>query len=217
MRLSRRALGFAVVGGVTAYGTRAAAQANPQTTELPTLPLSIAVATIDGTPVVDDRWVADQVRETQRLFRPHGVTLAVARRRPLVEAMARLETAEDRDALAQHLEQRVINVFVVDTLRDVDDPRLLRMGVRWRKRSDLRKDYVIVAESAMATTLCHELGHYFGNPHSFVVNNVMSYRRDDPDKVAFDDQQGRRMRSIARSHLRSGKLVRIDDLHMHKP
>jgi hypothetical protein len=205
--LSRRALGLAAFGGVAAWATRARAQ------EIPTMALSIAVATIGKKSIVSEAWLKEQVSETQRLFAPHGLSLSVLRRRVLQESRARLETGDDRDALAELIEPQVINVFVVYSLRDVDDPRLFRMGVRWRKRDNLKKDYVIIAESAMPTTLCHELGHYFGNSHSPVVNNVMSYKRDDDSKIAFDEHQGRRMRTVARSHLKNGKLVPFDQLH----
>jgi hypothetical protein len=180
--------------------------------KLPTLPLSIAVAEIDGAAVVSDEWLKRQVSEAQRLLGPHGVFVDVARRRKLPAKQAQLETAVDRDSLAEHVEKQVINVFIVKSLRDVDDPRLMRQGVRWRLRRDLSKDYIIVSARAMPTTLCHELGHYFGNGHSRVVNNIMSYRRDDPAKVAFDDRQGIKMRRTSRALLSRGRVVAIDKL-----
>ncbi len=103
----------------------------------------------------------------------------------------------------------MINAFVVESLRDVDDPKIMRMGVRWRQRRNVSKDYVIVAASALPTTLCHELGHYLGNGHSRVVNNVMSYRRDDPAAVRFDKRQGARMRAVSRQLLARRKLVPV--------
>jgi hypothetical protein len=171
------------------------------------LPLSIAVASRDGVAVVDDAWLREQVARAVQLLGEHGVHVGLARRRALAAEHAALETAADRDALAAHVEAKVINVFVVATLRDVDDPTRLRMGVRWRLRKNLRKDYVIVAASAMPTTLAHELGHYFGNGHSFVRNNVMSYLRDEGAVVRFDAEQGRRMREVARGLLARGVLV----------
>ncbi|MBW2454206.1 MAG: hypothetical protein JRI68_06840 [Deltaproteobacteria bacterium] len=184
--------------------------------KLPSLPLSIAVAEVDGVPVVTDRWLSRQVSEAQRLLEPHGVFVAQAERRKLPAHQAKLETADDRDALAEHVDKQVINVFIVKSLRDVDDPKLMRQGVRWRLRRNLRKDYVIVSAAAMPTTLCHELGHYFGNGHSFVVNNIMSYRRDDPSKVAFDDRQGIKMRRTARALLSRGRVVSVEQLAKQK-
>lgn len=197
-------------GAVLVTGSRRALAAGVEV--LPTLPLSIAVAPLNGRAVADDAWVDAQVAEAQRLMAPHGVSVALFSRRALSETRARLETADDRDALAEHVERDVINVFVVDTMRDVDDPELLRMGVRWRKRSNLSKDYVIVTSGAFASTLCHELGHFLGNGHSTVVDNVMSYKRLVPWRVNFDAHQGARMRQVARRLIAGGKVVPIDAL-----
>ncbi len=145
-------------------------------------------------------------------MQPHGVLVARWARATLGKEHARLETADDRDALHVFIEPRVINVFIVASLRDIDDQERYRMGVRWRLRRDLRKDYVIVSARAIQTVLCHELGHYFGNGHSGVVNNIMSYRRDDPDKVAFDRHQGAKMRAVARRLLRTKKVASLEAL-----
>jgi hypothetical protein len=175
------------------------------------LALNIAVAEIDGTPVVSKDWVSRQVAESQRLMKPHRLSVGLVRRRELIEELARLETAEDRDALAAHLEPRAINAFIVKRLRDVDDPDRFIRGVRWRLRRDLRKDYVIVSAIAGPLTLCHELGHFLGNGHSYVVNNVMSYKHEDHDKIRFDDRQGAKMRQVARRLLRTKKVLSVDD------
>jgi hypothetical protein len=143
---------------------------------------------------------------------PHGVSVATFRQRSIEAKHAQLETAEDRDALADLLESRVINVFIVASLRDVDDPTRLRGGVRWRLRRNVSKDYVIVAAGAFASTLAHELGHFFGNGHSQVVDNIMSYKRLDPAAVAFDEAQGARLRRVAKQLIASKKVVPIDQL-----
>ena len=80
------------------------------------------------------------------------------------------------------------------------------MGVHWRPQSDLRKHYVIIAASALPSTLAHELGHFFGNGHSKVPNNVMSYDRTGAP-VFFDAGQQRKVKTFARLFLRSKELV----------
>ena len=179
---------------------------------IPTLPLTVAVASREGRPVVGDDWVKRQVSESQRLMQPHGVMVDLFEQRTLPAEHAVLETADDRDALHSFVKPKLINVFVVASLRDIDDETRLRMGVRWRLRRDLRKDYVIVAARALDTTLCHELGHFFGNGHSQVVDNVMSYKRENPDKVAFDPRQGQKMRLVATRLLRTGKVATLESL-----
>lgn len=176
-------------------------------TAIPALPISFAVAEVDGAPVVSDVWLTQQVAEAERLLGAHAVHVEQVAQRPLPQQHTRLETAVDRDKLAARIDAKVINVFVVASLRDVDDPTKHRMGVRWRQRRNLANDYIILAASAMPTTLAHELGHYFGNGHSPVVNNIMSYQRDDPTKVAFNQRQGATMRRTARGLLRRRKLL----------
>jgi hypothetical protein len=174
-----------------------------------TLPLSIAITRpAGGEPVTTPCWVLAQVRESQRLMAPHRVRVGIAEMRA-IEGHHALETAQDRDALADLLQPKVINVFVVESLRDVDDPKLFRMGVRWRKLSDLSKDYVIVTARAMPTTLAHELGHKLGNGHSPVVDNVMSYKRQDPAKIHFDERQGAKMRQVSRQLLLSKRVAAL--------
>ncbi len=177
-----------------------------------TLPLSFAIAEEGGAPVVDDAWLAAEVTEANRLFSPQGLVVATLRTRALAGSFSALESGDDRDRLAAHREARVLNVFVVKSLRDVDDPRLLRMGVRWRLRRNLAVDYVILAASALPSTLAHELGHALGLGHSSVVDNVMSYDRRDPMSVRFDDRQGRVMRAQARAMLRTKKLASLEVL-----
>jgi hypothetical protein len=180
------------------------------------LPLSIAVAEVEGKPVVDERWLEQQVAWAQRLLAPHGLRVERFETRRLPAPLAKLETRDDRDRLAAHIAPRVINVFIVASLRDVDDPRLLRQGVRWRYLRNLKKNYVIVAAYADPTTLTHELGHFFGNGHSGVVNNIMSYKRNDRQQVFFDAAQGRRMRREARGLLGSRRVRSLVELQEHQ-
>ena len=139
---------------------------------IPPLPVSLAVAEEEGMPVRDAAWVGAQVAVAEALYSPLGIPLRVVASRTLPAALARIETRADRDALGARVEPRRVNVFVVASLRDVDDPRLYRMGVHWRSREKPARHYAIVAGDARATTLAHELGHFFGLDHTRVVDNV---------------------------------------------
>ncbi len=172
---------------------------------LPTLPLQSFVVertstTKDGPrarPVVDGAFIDEQIRQTNSIFGEFGIRFAeTAARRPLEEKWARLESRVDRDGLAESMVAEQINVFFVEALRDVDDPKLFRMGVTWRKLTNLKKKYVIVAASARPTTLAHELGHYLGNDHTYVKNNLMSYERDG-GKVTLSQAQADKSRRTA--------------------
>lgn len=181
------------------------------------VPVAIAVAQhtveVDGqatlVPVVAPGFVTAQLYEANEVFGEHRVRFVEhVGRRTLPESAAKLETRADRDALADAMQPGVANVFIVASLRDVDTPTLMRMGVCWRKLSNLAKRYVIVASSAMPTTLAHELGHFLGNGHAYVKNNLMSYDRDG-GKVFLDAAQARRSRTTAARLLATRELVRV--------
>ena len=175
------------------------------------IPLSVAVGQVDGAPVVTEEWLDEQVQHATRAFRPFGVCFAVDERRTLEPSRTVLETRADRHALGALVVAGRANVFVAASLRDVDDPALLRMGVHWRARAPRTRPshFVIVAGSAWQTTLAHELGHFFGNPHHRTPGNLMSYEGRS-DTSGFDAQQGRRIAARLRRYLRTRELTPLD-------
>lgn len=194
------------------------AWAKPSQAALPKIPLAFAVAARvvekDGkrasVPVVTRAWIDAQLEQANTIFGEHQLGFREAKQiRALDEKHCALENRADRDALASELSSGVLNVFFVESLRDVDDPKLHRMGVMWRNLRDLKKKYVIVAESARSTTLAHEIGHYLGNDHSFVKNNLMSYERDG-GKVTLNADQAARARRTAAAHFAKKELVDSD-------
>ena len=164
------------------------------------LELNVRVAeAAPGESVRDAAWLDAQVAEANRLMAPADVHFTVRLGPPLPERHARMETRADRDALAALARGRGIRVYVVASLRDVDEPDRMRQGVHWRRRANRAHRCVILSAAAGPTVLAHELGHYFGNPHTQVVDNVMSYERDDPAKMSFDAVQLGRIRRAARA------------------
>ena len=145
---------------------------------LPTLPIAPLIAgSADGAAVTAD-FIADQLATANDQFAPAGMSFAASSPVSLEAKFRELETRADRDALGGSVVAHEISVFFVASLRDVDDPKNFRMGVTWRKLTDLRVRYIVVASSARTTTMAHELGHFFGLDHSGVKNNLMSYDRD---------------------------------------
>lgn len=204
----RRAWAAAVVAAIStltvvppAEGAGKAAPDDP----IPVLPIVVSVAQVNGKPVRDDAWIDAQIAQAERLFGGAGIHLKKIKTRPLPERFAHLETRKDRDELAGELVGGVINVMIIDTLRDVDDPKLYRMGVHWRPQKDQKKHYVIVAREAWPTSMAHEIGHFFGNDHSKTVNNLMSYDRSG-DGIFLSETQGKTCRAFARIYLRSKEL-----------
>lgn len=185
--------------------------ASPAAADGVRVPLSVAIARVDGEPVVTADWLDEQLAHANRAFGPFGLCFAVDERRDLAPARTALETRADRHALGASVSTGRANVFVPLSLRDVDDPSLLRMGVHWRARAPRQRPshFVIVASSAWQTTLAHELGHFFGNPHSRTSGNLMSYDGRS-DTSGFDARQGRRIADRLRRYLRSGELRPLD-------
>lgn len=172
-----------------------------------TFPVRCSVA-LDptGKAVASEEWLNGELGAAQNLFAPFGVAFASTPGVSLDAAAAHVETRADRDGLAPHVVPHVIDVFVVDSIRDVDDPAQMRRGVHWHAPTGAH--YIILVASAPTTVLAHELGHYFGNPHRHMVDNVMSYERSG-GHVFFDADQGKRIVSRAAAYVRSGELLPV--------
>ena len=165
------------------------------------LAISIAAQT------VDDPWVHEQIAAANELFGAVGVRFRWTVETSLPDAHGELHSRTDRDVLTKRLEPRLVNVFIVRDLEDVDEPGRYRMGVTWTSRID-QKRYIVVAKSAKPTVLAHELGHLFGNQHSSVPNNLMSYSRDG-GTVFLDDRQKATLGSFAARFLGERTLVDV--------
>lgn len=160
----------------------------------------------------DRTWIDAQLAQANTLFAPADVAFEIVevRASPAGSSLASIEDRAARDALGSRVvtsragEPTRVNVFLTDRLVDVDDPPNERMGVHWRRRRTRNVHYVIVSLRAWPTTLAHELGHYFGNPHSRTPNNLMSYDRDGTTPPFFDAGQLARIRSHTRRYTRAG-------------
>lgn len=142
--------------------------------------------------------LSDRVEKANAIFAAAGVRFEVSSMGPLAEAHAHLVSREDRDALGRYIAPRAIDVFVVESLMDVDTPPLPRRGVHWRDRGRPGVRYVIITKSAGPFVFAHELGHYFGNGHSSKPGNLMSYAWLEGLAPTLDPAQLRRIRGAAR-------------------
>lgn len=169
--------------------------------------LRVAIATdAKDEPVAPSAWLAQQIAQAQDLFAPFGVAFVRQDAPPLGPDAEHLETRADRNALAARVAPHVVNVFIVGSLRDVDEPARMRRGVHWHSPTGVH--YVIVVASAPPSVLAHELGHFFGSAHSQTPDNVMSYERTGAS-VFFDEAQGQRIGARVRAYLGSGELLPI--------
>jgi hypothetical protein len=172
--------------------------------------LSFTIAKQDGAAarVVDDAWVNAQIAEANRLFQPVGTRFRWVYEKALPDANASMHTRADRDALTPLTEKTgYVDVFLVRELEDVDDPGTYRRGVCWTGRGGKR--FLIVSQIAGVSVLAHELGHFFGNPHVPVTDNIMSYSRTPGTPPFLDEVQSARIKSFTMRFLETGRLVDV--------
>jgi len=163
----------------------------------------------DASAVVTPDWVAAQLAGANRHFAPLELGFQLASVDALPAAALHVATRAERSALAVgRVRGRVIDVFVVGQLDDIDRERNTIRGVTWRTR-DGRK-FVILSADALERTLAHELGHVFGLPHSTYAISIMNKtERDDPpmEQRTFAPEELAAMRPVLRRVLRAGELV----------
>ena len=137
-------------------------------------------------------WLAAQVASANRHFARLDIGFQLAGVDTLPPGAVHIETRADRDALAtDRLGGKLIHVFIVGRLDDVDEEGQIAYGVTWHARHDDRK-YVIVSTQALERTLAHELGHFFGLPHSTYAISIMnkSAREEPPmEQRTFADEE----------------------------
>lgn len=172
-----------------------------------TFPIAITVALEAGSPACDDAWISSQIDNANGLYAPIGVRFRWTLRKEMPEAHAEMHSRGDRDALAPLVEKNVIDVFVVAALEDVDEPGRYRKGVAWTSKPT-GKRFLILSAAAPRTVLAHELGHFFGNGHTDVPDNLMSYSRTG-GQVFLDDTQIERIHLFSSRFLASGRLFDI--------
>lgn len=171
--------------------------------------IRLHVAATDAGLVASAAWIHAQLATANRQFAPLGVSFQLAGGALLPAAAAHLRTRADRSALGAHLGGPVIHVFITGQLDNVDEPTVPVHGVAWRKGA---RKYLIVSASARDLVLAHELGHFFGLPHSTYAISIMNKtRRDEPPIEArtFADEEITRMRGVLKRLLRAAVIASV--------
>ena len=158
------------------------------------------------------RFLKRQLAHANTHFAKIGVNFVAdtAKRLPPIER--HLKTRDDRNRLVRRVKRDgTIHLFIVDRLDNVDAPGEIR-GVHWRFRKNQRRRGIILARKASTWVLTHELGHFFGLPHSKYDISLMNKRRraTPVSKRTFAPEELKRMTVRRDRMLKSGMLK-------HKP
>ena len=132
------------------------------------------VVTPEG-PAQDVAWVTAQVEQAHRHFARIDTSFEVVAADAVPASDLEIDSREERDALGHDRFTRgVVHVFVVGRLADVDIAGPEIRGVHWRERADRTHRWVILSKIAGSLVLSHELGHFFGLPHSTYDISLMN-------------------------------------------
>ncbi len=165
-------------------------------------------------PAQSPEWMAAQLEHAFRLFEPADVGFQIEAVDAVEASFLHVATREQRDAIGRSRFSRgVVHVFVVGRLDDVDVAGEQIRGVHWRQRSNTDKRWIILSKLGTKVVMGHELGHFFGLPHSRYRDSVMNKRpREDPpwEQRVFVPEELTIMRSERDSMFASGMLVEQD-------
>lgn len=155
-----------------------------------------------GQPPQTPAWLAEQLRQANLLFEPLRVGFTLASATPLPPGSTHVKTRLDRDRIGRPTwpavqRQRAISLHLVAQLQDVDIPEDVIRGVHWRDRAQRDRRWIILSAIAPPRVLAHELGHYFGLPHSTYDVSIMNKtpRAEPPYELrTFHEEELQKMR-----------------------
>ncbi len=165
----------------------------------------------DGvTPSQPVPWVLTQLAQANEHFAALSVGFELDVVTLIGDGDAHVASRGQRDLLGRDRFRRgVIDVYLVTQLDDVDIAGAVIRGVHWRDRKDRKRRWIIMSAIAPPHVLAHELGHYFGLPHSTYAGSLMNKSRKDPtpwSERTFVQKERRRALGWARRYVREGTL-----------
>lgn len=158
---------------------------------------------------IDDAFIETQLATMNQHFAAIEVRFVIGKREALEGVDPHVATRSDRDRIGRkRIDRGMIPVFLVERLDNVDEEGQIR-GVHWRDRNNRKRRWVIVSKIAPAYVLAHEMGHYFGLPHSDYPISIMnkSWREEPPaEQRTFAEPELKKMKGRVKAALRRGQL-----------
>jgi hypothetical protein len=158
--------------------------------------LRVHIARSDaGEMVVEPAWIAAQLAMANKQFEPLETSFQVVGIDFLPADATRIDDRPERNALSRQVK--------ADSFA---------YGVTWRTKDE--RKYIIISGMGRDRTLAHELGHFFGLPHSTYAISIMNKAaRDDPppENRRFADEEIAKMKPVL------VRLVRTKVIAEHKP
>jgi hypothetical protein len=174
--------------------------------------ISLHVVIKDGAPVQTPEWMTKQFDHANLLFSPISVGFYLKEVTALSSDKAEIMTRKDRNSLGKKTFSRgVIHVFLVEKLADVDEEGKWLNGVHWRDQANRERRWVILASNAWRLTMAHELGHFFGLPHSTYEESIMNKTPREtpaPEDRIFAEKETPIMKNATKTMLKSKMLVK---------
>jgi hypothetical protein len=156
-------------------------------------------------------WTAEALEHASWLFEPADVGFQIVAVDAIGPEYLHIATREQRDAIGRtQFSRGVVHMFLVARLDDVDVPGEQIRGVHWRQRSNIDKRWIILSAIGSKVVMGHELGHFFGLPHSRFDKSVMNKaERDDPpwDQRVFVPEELAIVQSERDAMFASGMLI----------
>jgi hypothetical protein len=162
-------------------------------------------------PVQTPAWTAEALTHASWLFESADVGFQIVAVDAIGQEYMHIATREQRDAIGRtQFSRGVVHMYLVARLDDVDVPGEQIRGVHWRQRSNTDKRWIILSAIGSKVVMGHELGHFFGLPHSRFDKSVMNKaERDDPpwDQRVFVPEELAIVQSERDAMFASGMLV----------
>jgi hypothetical protein len=172
-------------------------------------PFVLAIHIATSTPEDSDLRIAAYIEAANKHFEASGISFMETVRTTLPSTFTILETQKERHLLKKYFVPNTINVFVLDEIDDPTPSEATKKAAAWQGRKPTGRlagahieykskkpgTYIILSKDGNKLTLTHELGHFFGTPHSKDPANIMSY---GADRQRFSEKQIQTFRTFAK-------------------